>query len=62
VEVKAKKNLSPQDLKSLRALAEENMLKRYFVVSLEPERRKIDKIVILPYREFLGGLWSGDYR
>jgi predicted AAA+ superfamily ATPase len=62
VEVKAKKNLSSQDLKSLRALAEENMLKRYFVVSLEPERRKIDKIVILPYREFLGGLWSGDYR
>jgi predicted AAA+ superfamily ATPase len=62
VEVKAKKNLSSQDLKSLRALAEENMLKRYFVVSLESECRKIDNLVILPYREFLEGLWSGAYR
>ena len=62
VEVKAKRNLSPQDLKSLRALSEEDKLKRYLLVSLEPERRKIDNIVILPYREFLESLWSGAYR
>ncbi len=62
VEVKAKKNVSLQDLKSLRALAEEDKLKQYLLVSLEPERRKIDNIVILPYRDFLESLWSGAYR
>jgi hypothetical protein len=41
VELKAKQNLSPQDLKSLLALAEEKKLKRYLCVSFEPRPRKI---------------------
>lgn len=61
VEAKAKENLSSQDVKSLRALAEEKKLKRYLCVSLEPRMRKFEGITILPLREFLDALWSGKY-
>jgi len=61
VEAKAKENLSPHDLKPLRALAEEGQLKRYLCVSLEPRARKLEGILILPFREFLDALWSGEY-
>lgn len=59
VEVKAKENVSTMDLKSLKALAEENKLKRYLCVSLEP-RRQAGDVTILPYREFLDSLWGGE--
>jgi len=62
VEVKAKENLSPQDIKSLRALSEERKLKRYLCVSLEPRTRKIEGVTILPYKVFLNALWNGEYR
>ena len=61
IEVKAKENVSPQDLKSLRALAEEKKLKRYICVSLEKRRRQITGISILPIQEFLETLWNGKY-
>jgi predicted AAA+ superfamily ATPase len=61
VEVKAKENLSPNDFKSLRMLAEEKKLKRYICVSLEPRRRKVGNIDILPYEEFLDLLWDEAY-
>ena len=38
-------------------LAEEQKLKRYICVSLEPVRRRSAGIDILPYREFLERLW-----
>jgi predicted AAA+ superfamily ATPase len=59
LEVKTKKNLSPTDIKSLRMLAEEGKLKRYVCVSLEPRRREVGKIDILPSKEFLDLLWDG---
>jgi len=62
VEVKAKENISARDLKSLRALAEEKQLKRYLCVSLEARARNIEDISILPIKEFLEALWSGEYR
>ena len=62
VEVKAKESVSPQDLKSLRALAEEKKLKRYLCICLEPRVRKTDEIVILPFKKFLEALWNGEYR
>jgi predicted AAA+ superfamily ATPase len=62
IEVKAKKNLSPADLKSLIALTEEKRLKRHLCVSLEPRRRRVGDVVILPYREFLEELARGEYR
>ncbi|MEW6545120.1 MAG: AAA family ATPase [Nitrospirota bacterium] len=62
VEVKAKDNVGPQDFKSLRALAEEQRLKRYLCVSLEPRAREVSGVTVLPYQEFLGALWDGEYR
>jgi predicted AAA+ superfamily ATPase len=61
VEVKAKENLSARDLRSLRALAEEKKLKRYLSVSLEPRRRTLENLTLLPLREFLEALWSREY-
>jgi predicted AAA+ superfamily ATPase len=61
VEVKAKRNVAPQDLKSLRALREEGKVKRFICVSLEPRRRSLEGVTVLPYREFLDALWSGEY-
>ncbi len=61
IEVKAKENVSPNDLKSLRAIAEEQKLKRYQCVCLEQRRRQLGEITILPYREFLNALWNGEY-
>jgi len=61
VEVKAKENISPQDIKSLQALAEEKKLKRYLCVSLEPRLRRFGGVTVLPFREFLDALWNGEY-
>ena len=61
IEVKAKETVGPQDVKSLRALAEERKLKRYVCVSLEARPRRVDGLVIVPVREFLDALWSGEY-
>lgn len=61
IEVKAKENVSPQDIKSLRALAEEKKLKRYLCVCFEPRMRKVDGIVVLPINKFLEALWNGEY-
>ncbi len=62
VEVKAKENVSPGDLRSLRALAEEKIVKRLLCVSLEPRLRKVDGISVIPLASFLRALWSGEYR
>lgn len=60
VEVKAKENVSPSDLKSLRAISEEKPMKRLVCVSLEREPRRLGGgIRILPWRDFLAELWSG---
>jgi len=61
IEVKAKDNVAPQDLKSLRALAEEKKLKRYLCVSLEPRLRRVGGVTILPFRQFLDALWDGEF-
>ncbi|MBI1953825.1 MAG: ATP-binding protein [Candidatus Omnitrophica bacterium] len=62
VEVKAKRNVSANDVKSLRALAEEKKLKRHLCVSLETRPRKMGEVTILPFQEFLEALWGGAYR
>ncbi len=61
IEVKAKENLSNHDVKPLRALAEEKKLKRYLCVSLEPRRRTLENLTLLPFREFLEALWNREY-
>jgi len=62
IEVKAKENVSLQDLRSLRALAEEKQLKRYLCVSLEPRARIIEGISVLPLTDFLEALWNEEFR
>lgn len=61
IEVKAKETVSPQDVKSLRAIADERKLKHYVCVSLEPRPRRVEGIALMPVREFLEALWSGEY-
>lgn len=61
IEVKAKENVSPAELKPLRALAEEKKLKRFLCVSLEPRRRETADVTVLPYKDFLELLWRGEY-
>lgn len=61
IEVKAKHTVSGADLRSLRALAEEKLLKRYVCVSLEPRARHVDGVSVLPWRECLEALWSGQF-
>ena len=61
IDVKASDTVSSADLRSLRALAEEKMLKRYVCVCLEPRRRQVEGVLLLPYREFLEALWGGEY-
>ena len=58
VEVKAKRNVSSEDIKPLRVLAQERKFKRYVCVSLEDRERKVGDIHIIPYRDFLEKLWS----
>lgn len=58
IEIKAKENISANDIKSLAALSEENKLKNHILVSFEPRRRTIGKVIILPYKQFLDMLWS----
>jgi len=62
IEVKAKERVAGADLKSLRALAEEQRLKRYLCVSLESRPRRLGDVTILPLQEFLAALWRGAYR
>jgi hypothetical protein len=60
--VKAKANVADRELRSLRALGEEKGMKRLLCVSLEPRRRRVGGVAILPWREFLAELWAGAYR
>ncbi|MCC6966922.1 MAG: ATP-binding protein [Nitrospira sp.] len=61
IEVKAKTNVSDRDLRGLRALQEERLLKHAVVVSLETHPRRVGEIQILPWQEFLAWLWEGAY-
>ncbi|MBI4767554.1 MAG: ATP-binding protein [Deltaproteobacteria bacterium] len=61
IEAKARGNVSSADIKSLKAIAEENKLKRYLCVSLEPRKRELDEVTIWPVKEFVKALWSGEF-
>jgi predicted AAA+ superfamily ATPase len=59
IETKAKKNVTADDLRGLRALSEEQKLGQMICVSLEPRVRLVDGIRILPWHVFLDELWGG---
>lgn len=62
IEAKAKASIAPQDLKSLYAIGEERKWKSLLCVSLEPRPRKVAGLTILPWRQFVEALWSGEWR
>ena len=59
--VKAKPNVSAQDLRSLRAMAEEQVFKRYICVCLEPRVRRLGAVTIMPFGTFLDALWGEEF-
>lgn len=61
VEVKAKATVTAQDMKGLKALKEENLLKHYALVCQEEKPRVHDGIHVLPWQTFLDQLWAREY-
>ena len=61
IEVKAASSVSPRDLKGLKALAEEGLMKHLILVCQEPTPRKIGDILVLPWQVFLERLWGDAY-
>jgi len=61
VEVKSSRTVSTQDLKGLRALAEEGTLRDFICVSLESSPRRVAGVEIVPWRLFLERLWADRY-
>ena len=59
IEVKTTRNADKEDLKGLRAIADEGRFARRLLVCDEPTERETDGIVILPWRVFIDQLWSG---
>ena|GEM_PF-3993205 len=53
IEVKASENVDDRDMKGLRALKEERLLKNCIVVSREKHIRKVGGITILPWCDFI---------
>jgi predicted AAA+ superfamily ATPase len=60
IEAKATATLAASDVKSLKALAEEKRWKRLLCVCLEPRRRQLGDVTVLPWNEFLDALWAGE--
>jgi uncharacterized protein len=61
IELKAKENVSAQDLRSLLALAEERKFRSLVCVCLERRPRKVGMVSILPLGEFLNALWDNRF-
>ena len=59
VESKAKAAVGQRDMRGLRALREEGLLRHYLLVCMEREPRMADGIRILPWELFLDELWAG---
>ncbi len=61
IEVKAGTRVHDGDLRGLRALADEHVVRRRVVVCLETQARVVTGgIEVLPWRLFLDQLWAGD--
>lgn len=59
VEVKASQSVNNHDLKGLRALAEENILQKFYLVSHDKINRKSGKFHLMHWQTFLNNLWQG---
>lgn len=59
-EVKAARRINNFDLKGLMALAEENVFKKYYLISHDPLPRVINNIICLPWQDFINQLWADE--
>ena len=60
IEVKSTNMATLRHLKGLKSFAEEYKVKKSIIVSTDPYPRKVDNIMILPWKEFLERLWAGE--
>ncbi len=60
IEIKSKSTISERDIKGLLAIQEEKKVKRMICVCATPFRSKLGNIELIPYREFLVDLWTGE--
>jgi predicted AAA+ superfamily ATPase len=58
IEVKATTKLRSENFKGLKALMEENQIKKYYMVSNDKIERIHDGIICLPWNIFLNELWN----
>lgn len=59
VEIKSTERASEKHLVGLRALKEENLIKKFLLVSRDPVTRDMDGITLMPWMDFLKQLHSG---
>ncbi len=60
IEVKSTEFVSKKYLNGLLALKEENIVKKYYLISLDVRERHVEGIRILPYKIFLDLLWQDE--
>jgi len=58
VEIKGKQQVGSEDIRTLKAIAQEHSFKRLFCVCLETRPRRVGEIEIVPYQDFLKMLWA----
>lgn len=59
IETKSSKALVPRDFRGLKAIREENIIKKYIIVCRENRKRLVDSTyLVYPYEEFLSDLWN----
>lgn len=61
-EFKSTDLVSEKHLKGLRALREEGLIKNYAIISQDTEKRKVDGILVYPWKDFLTDLWADKLR
>lgn len=60
VEVKAARRVTPKNMKGLRALADEKLFQKYYLVTQDPIHAKQGVITCLHWEEFVKRLWAGE--
>lgn len=60
LEVKASSSVKREHFRGLKALSDEKIFKKYYIVSNDPTPRTQDGIQCLHWREFLEKLWCGE--
>ena len=58
IEIKTAEQISAKHLKGIKALQEENIVRKYYLVCFDPIHRIIDDIEIIHWQNFLELLWS----